>query len=80
MAAFQLTYAVADWRESEKATLGEEAIKRMMWTTFRTRTLEKYFPIVERNNKRKKFLNFFSREYDCSRIHILIRAFVPFCL
>ena len=29
MATFQLTYIVADWLESEKATLGEEAIQGM---------------------------------------------------
>ena len=56
MAVFQLTYAAADWWESEKATLGEDGVRRMNWATFRRRFLEKYFPTTERNNKRKEFL------------------------
>ena len=56
MAVFQLTYAVADWWESEKATLDEDGGRRMNWATFRRRFLEKYFPTTERNNKRKEFL------------------------
>ena len=41
LATFQLIYATADWWESEKAKLGVEAIRRMPWTTFRERFLEK---------------------------------------
>ena len=52
METFQLTYAAADWWESEKATLGEEAIRGMAWATFKIKFLEKYFPITER----KEFL------------------------
>ena len=59
MATFQLTYAVADWWESERATLYEEAIRGMIWMTFKVKFLEKYFPITERNNKRKEFLELF---------------------
>ena len=68
MATFQLTYAAADWWESEKATLGEEAVPEMTWATFKVILLEKYFPITERNDKRKEFLelikgNMTVREY-----------------
>ena len=56
MAIFQLTYASADWWESEKATLGEEAIRGMAQATFKIKFLEKYFPITKRNDKRKEFL------------------------
>ena len=44
LVAFRLTYAAANWWESEKATLGNDAIRRMNWTTFRERFLKKYFP------------------------------------
>ena len=40
----------------EKATLREEAIRGMAWATFKIKFLEKYFPIIERNDKRKEFL------------------------
>ena len=56
MATFQLTYAAADWWESEKATLREEAIRGMTWATFKIKFLEKYFPMTERNDKRNEFL------------------------
>ena len=68
MAVFQLTYAAADWWESERATLGEEGVRRLTWTTFKARFLEKYFSLTERNNKRKEFVehvqgNWTVREY-----------------
>ena len=37
--------------ESERATLGEEVIRGMTWATFKIKFLEKYFPIIERNDK-----------------------------
>ena len=68
MATFQLTYAIVNWWKSEKATLGEEAIRGMIWATFKIKFLEKYFLITERNDKRKEFLepiqgNMTVREY-----------------
>ena len=41
--------------------LGDEAIRRMTWTTFKVKVLEKYFPIIERNDKRKEFLELIQR-------------------
>ena len=64
MATFQLTYATADWWESERATRGEEAIRGITWVTFKVKFLEKYFPIAERNDKRKEFSGADSREHD----------------
>ena len=61
MANFQLTYAAADWWESEKATLGEEAIRGMTYATFKIKFLEKYFPMTERNDKRNEFLKLIQR-------------------
>ena len=43
LATFQLIYAAADWWESKKAKLGVEEIRRILWTTFRGRFLEKVF-------------------------------------
>ena len=54
MVTFQLTYAAADWWESERGTLGEEAIRDMICATFKIKFLEKHFPITERNDKRKE--------------------------
>ena len=56
MMTFQLTYATVDWWELEKATLGEKVIREMAWATFKIKFLEKYFPMTERNDKRKEFL------------------------
>ena len=56
LATFQLTYTAIDWWEAEKATLGAETIRRMTWVTFKERFLAKYFPLVERNLKKKKFM------------------------
>ena len=53
LAIFQLTYAAADWWESKIATLGDDVIRRMNWTTFCERFLGKYFPEVEKNKKEK---------------------------
>ena len=68
MATFQLTYTAGNWWESDKATLGEEAIRGMKWMTFKVKFLDKYFHITERNDKRKEFLeliqgNMMVREY-----------------
>lgn len=56
LAVFQLTYSAADWWESVKATIGEDATRRMTWTTFKTKFLEKYFPRSERNKRKKEFI------------------------
>ena len=56
LANFQLTYAAADWWEAEEATLGAEVIRRMTWIAFKERFLAKYFPLVERNLKKKEFI------------------------
>ena len=34
LANFQLTDATADWWESQKATLGNNAVRGMPWTAF----------------------------------------------
>ena len=57
MDTFQMTYAAADWWESDKETMVEEAIRRMSWIAFKAKFLEKYFPITERNDKRTDFLD-----------------------
>ena len=57
LAAYQLTYAAADWWESEKANLGERAVQMMTWTTFKELFLENYFPQTERNNKEREFID-----------------------
>ena len=51
-----MTYAVANGWEAEEATLGAEAIRRMTWVTFKERFLAKYFLLVERNLKKKEFM------------------------
>ena len=56
MATFQLTYAATDWWELEKATLGEEVIRKITWIAFKAKFLKKYFPITERNDKMTEFL------------------------
>ena len=56
LATFQLTYAAADWWESEKAILGEDAVKAMPWNAFRELFLENYFPQTERNKKEREFI------------------------
>ena len=36
--------------------IGESSIQGMSWATFKIKFLEKYFPMTERNDKRKEFL------------------------
>ena len=57
LATYQLTYAVADWWESEKATLGERSIQIMMWVAFKELFHENYFPKTERNKKEREFMD-----------------------
>ena len=57
LATFQLTYAAADWWEAVKATIGEEAVRVMTWTTFRRKFLEKYFPATERHKREREFMD-----------------------
>ena len=48
---------MADWRDTEKATVGIEVVRKMPWVAFKERFLEKYFPEEERDNKEKEFIN-----------------------
>ena len=57
LATYQLTYAAADWWESEKATLEERGIQIMMWVAFKELFLENYFPQIERNRKEREFMD-----------------------
>ena len=68
MVSFQISYVAADWWETERATLGKEAIRGMLQAIFKVQFLEKYFPITKRNDKRKEVLeliqgNMMVREY-----------------
>ena len=56
LAVFQLTYSVADWWDAVKATIGEDAARRMTWTSFKTKFLEKYFPRSKRNKRNNEFV------------------------
>ena len=56
LATFQLTHTAADWWEAEEATLGAKTVRRMTWVTFKEQFLAKYFPPVERNLKKKEFM------------------------
>ena len=56
LATYQLTYAAADWWESERATLEGGTIQRMTWTAFKELFLENYFTQTERNRKEKEFI------------------------
>ena len=56
LATFQLTYAAADWWDAVRATIGEEGVRRMTWTAFKNRFLDKYFPITEKYRKEREFM------------------------
>ena len=56
LATFQLTFAVADWWEAEKAIIGNVAACTMTWIAFCERFLEKFFPEDERDQKEKEFM------------------------
>ena len=56
LAMFHLTYVTVDWWEVEEDTLAEEAVWRMTWAAFKERFLIKYFLLVERNLKKKEFI------------------------
>ena len=56
LAAFQLISVVADLWELKKATLGNDALRRMNWTTFGERFLGKYFPKLKRTRRRRNSL------------------------
>ena len=56
LVVFQLTYSAADWWDAIKSTIGEDVARRMTWTSFKTKFLEKYFPCSERNKRKKEFV------------------------
>ena len=56
LATFQLSYAVVSWWEAKEVALGGESVRRMPWAIFKERFLAKCFPLVERNWKKKEFM------------------------
>ena len=57
IAIFQLTYAAAGWWESERATLGEEWVRRLTWTAFKVRFLESIFRWQKGITRERSLLN-----------------------
>ena len=57
LATFQLTYAAVDWWDAMRATIREERVRRMTWTAFKNRFLDKYFSITEKYRKEKEFMD-----------------------